>query len=115
MSDNSTEEDSDIDVIPDADLALYTKPVMVTTEYRGVFFGYSTGHEGPVIKLKSVRNCISWSAEIKGVLGLAVFGPNENCRIGPQVKSMYLRSVTAIIDVDKEAADNWERAPWAAT
>lgn len=90
----------------------YTKPVMVTTESKGVFFGYSDGTEAETITLASCRNCLYWSAEMKGVLGLAVFGPDDKCRIGPPASSLVLRQVTAIVDVGDAAAARWESEPW---
>ncbi len=36
------------------------RPVLVTTEYRGVFFGYAADTKGDTIILKRARNCIYW-------------------------------------------------------
>ena len=35
-------------------------PVVVTTEHRGVFFGYTADTSGDVIHLRAARNCIYW-------------------------------------------------------
>ena len=35
-------------------------PFFVTTEYRGVFFGYADDTSGDVITLTNARNCIYW-------------------------------------------------------
>lgn len=87
------------------------RAVMVTTEFRGVFFGYATDTSGDVIQLKRARNCISWSG-IKGFLALAETGPTKNCRIGPPA-DIELRKVTCVAEVTDQAAKAWEGAPWA--
>jgi hypothetical protein len=92
-------------------------PVLVTTEYRGVFFGYVESREqaiGRTVSLKSARNCLYWSSDVRGFLGLAANGPNKECRIGPKVPSLVLRAVTAVAEVTPESAEQWERAPWRA-
>lgn len=39
------------------------RAVLVTTEYRGVFFGYATDTDGDSIKLKRSRNCVYGSSQ----------------------------------------------------
>jgi len=87
------------------------RPVIVTTEFRGVFFGYleSEDEKGRVSVLSDAKNCISWSADIHGFGGLAVTGPNDKCRIGPAIKKIKLHSVTAILDCTKEAEKAWKK------
>ena len=88
------------------------RPVLVTTAHRGVFFGYLKGSSnGETIKLTRARNCIYWSADVKGFVGLAANGPSASCRIGPAA-DMELRNITAIVDVSPEAVTRWEAAPW---
>lgn len=52
------------------------KPVLVTTEFRGVFFGYvKTDKKLPEeITLTNAKNCIYWS-DCGGFMGLASQGP----------------------------------------
>ncbi|MCG8047133.1 MAG: hypothetical protein N0E48_16125 [Candidatus Thiodiazotropha endolucinida] len=85
-------------------------PVLVTTEHRGVFFGYTTDTRGDVIELKRARNCIYWR-KIKGFLALAESGPTENCRIGPAV-DIELHNITCVAKCTPEAVEAWEKAPW---
>ena len=87
------------------------RPVIVTTAHRGVFFGYATETSGETIKLARARNCLYWSADMKGFFGLATIGPNTKCRVGPAA-DIELRNVTAVIEVTPDAASNWEAAPW---
>lgn len=88
------------------------RAVMVTTEFRGVFFGYTDKTNGDVIKLRAARNCISWSASVKGFLGLAATGPDSNCKIGPAT-DIELRKITCVAEVTKDAEEAWLRAPWS--
>ena len=89
------------------------RPVLVTTEWRGVFFGYaSAASANGVIALRAARNCIYWGSDVKGVFGLAATGPTSSCRVGPAV-DLDLRGVTSIADVTPAAAKAWEEAPWA--
>lgn len=88
------------------------RPVLVTTEFRGVFFGYAEDTSGDPIKLNRARNCIYWSADCKGFLGLANTGPTANCRVGPPAE-VELRKITSVVEVTEAAAKAWESAPWA--
>lgn len=87
------------------------RPVIVTTEHRGVFFGYATETTGATISLKRARNCVYWSADVKGFMGLASTGPSESCRIGPPA-DITLRKITAVVEVTGDAASRWEQQPW---
>lgn len=87
------------------------RAVVVTTAHRGVFFGYLDGDAGETVKLKKARLCIYWSADLRGFMGLASFGPSGNCRIGPAA-DIELRNVTAIVECSNEAVYAWEKAPW---
>lgn len=87
------------------------RPVLVTTEFRGVFFGYLDGDAGETVRLKSARNCIYWPASNKGFLGLAAEGPHRGAKVGPPV-DLELRKVTSIAEVTPDAVRRWETAPW---
>jgi len=87
------------------------RPVLVTTSHRGVFFGYAEDTEGSTINLKRARNCIYWSAEVKGFLGLAATGPVKGCRVGPP-SDIQLRNITCVADVTPAAVEAWEAGPW---
>lgn len=63
--------------------------VLVTTEHRGIFFGYADKNDignKAVIELTDCRNAIYFTGT-GGFLGLASFGPNSSCRIGATVDS----------------------------
>lgn len=88
------------------------RAVVVTTGYRGVFFGYATEIDGDIIYLRAARNCIYWPAENKGFMGLAAMGPLNGARVGPAA-DIYLRAITSVIECTPEAASRWENAPWS--
>lgn len=88
------------------------RAVLVTTSYRGVFFGYATDTSGETIKLRAARNCVYWPAAQKGFLGLAKEGPLNGARIGPPA-DIELRGITCVAEVTPEAVQRWEAAPWS--
>lgn len=88
------------------------RPVLVTTEQRGVFFGYATDTGGDTIKLRAARNCIYWPASNKGFLGLASEGPAAGSRVGPAA-DVELRAVTCVASCTPAAVKAWEAAPWS--
>ena len=87
------------------------RAVLVTTEHRGVFFGRTLNSRGKVIVLQGARNCIYWSQDVGGFLGLASRGPTANCRIGAVAPLVELRGVTSVSDVTPEATRAWDTAP----
>jgi hypothetical protein len=88
------------------------RAVLVTTVHRGVFFGYTTETGGATIKLRGARNCIYWSEDVKGFLGLASSGPTKTCRIGPAA-DIELRDITCVARCTPEAIEAWESASWS--
>ena len=58
-----------------SDTTTTMRAVLVTTEFRGVFFGYASDTSGDTISLTGARNCIYWPSENGGFLGLASKGP----------------------------------------
>lgn len=86
------------------------RPVLVTTEFRGVFFGYATDTSGDTIILKRARNCIYWPSGNGGFGGLAAEGPAKGARIGARVDQLELRKITAVAEVTPAAVTEWEAA-----
>jgi hypothetical protein len=87
------------------------RAVIVTTQHRGVFFGYATDIDGEVINLRAGRNCLYWSGATKGFMGLASTGPIGDSRVGPSV-DIQLRDITSVLACSDEAVKVWEFAPW---
>ena len=91
-----------------------TIPVMVTTEHRGVFFGYieeSDVNEDP-LTIYEKQMCTYFSHAMRGVFGLSVQGPDDKCRIGPPAKKAILKNITSVVLCTKEAEANWKKQPW---
>lgn len=86
------------------------RPVLVTTEYRGVFFGYAADTKGDTIILKRARNCIYWPSANGGFGGLASEGPAKGARIGARVEEIELRKITSVAEVSPAAVELWEAA-----
>lgn len=86
------------------------RPVLVTTEFRGVFFGYAADTSGDQITLHNARNCIYWPSTQGGFGGLASDGPAQGARIGARVERLDLRKVTSVADVTPAAVERWEAA-----
>lgn len=92
---------------------LKERAVLVTTAYRGVFFGYTTETEGEIIRLRAARNCLKWPTNNKGFLGLANMGPMNGARIGPPA-NIELRDITCVAECTEAAVSAWEKAPWSS-
>jgi hypothetical protein len=87
-------------------------PVVVTTEKRGVFFGFTTEVDKAKMCLRDARLCVYWSADCKGFMGLAAKGPTKNCKIGPPA-NITVFDITSVAECTPEAVAAWEAAPWA--
>lgn len=88
------------------------KSVLVTTEFRGVFYGEVKNDKKlpDQITLTNARNCIYWSADCGGFLGLAANGPSSQCRIGTKVGELTLYKVTSVTPIiNKDAIAKWEK------
>lgn len=90
------------------------RAVVVTTEHRGVFFGYVVNDKkSPAeIELSEARMCVYWSVATRGVLGLAAKGPQKGCRITGAIPKMTAYKVTAVLDCAPEAVTAWESGAW---
>ena len=87
------------------------RAVLVTTRHGGVFFGYAVDTAGATIKMRAARNCVYWSSDVKGFLGLASAGPSKFCKIGPAA-NVELRDITCVAECSPDAISAWENAPW---
>lgn len=87
-------------------------PLLVSTEFRGVFFGWGIVTTTREIRLVNAQQCTYWSADVKGFLGLASTGPSKDCKIGLAVPAITLQSVTSIVECTPEAVAAWEAKPW---
>jgi hypothetical protein len=85
--------------------------VLVTTEFRGVFAGDLVKQDGNIVTLNNARNCIYWSSDVGGFVGLAANGPSDSCRIGSELpETIELFGVTSIANCTEEAERAWKSA-----
>jgi hypothetical protein len=89
------------------------QPLIVTTQHRGVFFGYGEPTTEKIIRLERVRMCVYWPESNHGILGLASDGPKKGAQVGPAAPALLLQDVTAVIDVTPQAVEAWESEPWS--
>ena len=78
------------------------KAVLVTTEWRGVFFGWLVtaadyNRKDRRIVLHRARNIIYW-AGTHGFLGLAASGPEATSKVGSEAPRVELHGVTSVTD-----------------
>lgn len=86
------------------------KPVLVTTEFRGIFFGFviDDSRLPERITLTNVRSCLTWSEDIGGFLGLASKGPSPECTIGDEAGEVTFFKITSVASVSEEAVKRWK-------
>jgi hypothetical protein len=89
-------------------------PVLVTTELRGVFFGWvdPAKVDDEILEMERAQLCVYWSADVKGFMGLASKGPTAGCRIGAPAH-IRLRKISSVLSCTPEAVAAWEAAPWS--
>ena len=88
------------------------KFVVVCTEKRGVFGGMVEDTNADPITMTNAQMCVYWSADVRGVVGLAATGPTAGCRITKPAPSSELHGITAVFDATDEAATAWRSCPW---
>lgn len=85
------------------------KPVLVTTQHRGVFAGLVPDDQdmtARTMRLEEARCAIRWSTT-KGVAELASNGPNSNSKIGAAATIEALHDITAVWSITTEAWVKW--------
>lgn len=91
-------------------------PVLITTDSskRGVFMGFINPNDAnkETLEAEEVRMAVYWSADVRGVIGLAAKGPTKDCRISAAAKKATLKGVTAVLEITEEALAAWRKEPW---
>ena len=82
-----------------------TRPVIICTIHKGVFFGNAEDTEGDIIHLKGAKMAIYWGTT-RGVMELANTGPTSSSKISLPA-DIEVRGVTAVFEVTEEAATKW--------
>lgn len=91
--------------------------VLITTDNtkRGVFSGFidPSDVDKQTMIVEELRMCVYWSADMKGVLGLASMGPSKTCKISKAVKKATLQGVTAVVELSDGVIEKWRKEPWS--
>lgn len=92
------------------------QPVLVTTNNRGVYFGYleDDSLSPDRLVLSNARVCVEWSMDMRGFLGLADIGPGADCKISRPTTRITLYGISTISECTAAAAARWEEAPWSS-
>lgn len=88
------------------------KPVLVTTQHRGVFAGLVEDGQDITAKsmpLKSAKMAIRWGTD-KGVMQLCETGPTNNSLISAAADIPVLHDITAVFGISPEAWKVWEKS-----
>jgi len=82
------------------------RAVIVTTEYRGVYFGFLKQQTGRECVLENARMAIYWGTT-RGVDQLAQSGPTGKSRIGDLAPSVWLCGLTSVVDCTDASVKAW--------
>ena len=88
------------------------RPVLVTTEYRGVFAGLIPADQDLTARsmpLRRAKMAIYWGTT-KGLMELCQDGPNGHSRISAPADIPMLHGITAVFDITPAAWQKWEAA-----
>lgn len=88
------------------------KPVLITTEFRGVFAGLIPDDQDITARsmpLKSAKMAIYWGTT-KGVMQLCATGPTANTKVSAPADIPMLHSITAVFDITPQAWAVWQKA-----
>ena len=86
--------------------------VVVCTKNYGVFGGVVEDSTTDPIIMADSQMCVHWSADVRGVVGLAATGPTKRCRITKPAPSAEIHDITAVFDATDSAAEAWRLCPW---
>lgn len=90
--------------------------VLVTTDKdrRGVFFGVLEEYDivNQIAVLTDAQMALYWSAETRGILGLAAIGPQKGSKITPIIPRAELNGVTGVFDATPDSVEKWRKATW---
>jgi hypothetical protein len=71
--------------------------VVVLTEFKEIFCGYTSDTTTDSVKLRNARQACYYSPDTHGLLGLAVNGPGKGSKVGPGA-NIECRRVVNIIE-----------------
>ena len=88
---------------------------------KSIVFGYTRSDmDGSTIKIRSARKAVRWSAETRGVFGLATTGPKPGSRITAPTDLEYRNmgtpggsKVNLVMYPTAAAIEQWEKGIWS--
>ena len=86
-----------------------SRPVLVTTQHRGVFAGLIEEDQDITAKtmpLKAARMAIYWGTT-RGLFELCATGPTAKSRISAQADIPALHDITGVFDISEKAWKKW--------
>lgn len=83
--------------------------VIITTQYRGVYFGQLVEQNGRECILANARMAIRWGTT-RGVDELAATGPTERSKLGATAPKVWLCGITSVVDCTDAATEAWHAA-----
>ncbi len=84
--------------------------VIITTSYRGVFFGWIKPEEKKekTIEVIRCRNVRYWTSETDGFQGLSSNGPNKSCKISAEAGGpCVIHDITSVTQCSESAVEKW--------
>jgi hypothetical protein len=84
--------------------------IVVTTDKRGVFFGFCQDYTQRPLVLENARMAIYWDKSVGGVLGLSDTGPSPSSRISAVCPSITIEGITSVMSCTETAIKNWKEA-----
>jgi hypothetical protein len=88
------------------------KPVLITTQHRGVFAGLIPDDQdltAKAIPLAGARMAIYWGTT-KGLMELCETGPTSKSKISAPADIPMLHDITAIFAISDKAWEKWNKA-----
>ncbi len=85
------------------------KPVLITTQHRGVFAGLIPDDQDLTAKampLKGARMAIYWGTA-RGLMELCETGPTGKSKISAPADIPMLHDITAVFDITQAAWEKW--------
>lgn len=86
------------------------KPVLVTTQHRGVFAGLIPDDQDLTVKampLQAARMAIRWGTT-RGLMELCETGPNSRSKISAPADIPMLHDITAVFAISDQAWGTWQ-------
>ncbi len=87
--------------------------LIIITGYKEIFAGWTNDDpKADIITLTDARQVIYYTAETKGLLGLAANGPGKDSRISNVAPSVTIRQPVNVLLASPEAIDRFATIIW---